>query len=110
MKLPGSVGVGVGLGAIALAGVGLVAYLLYKNREKFNPTSDKNLAYQAANAVVQTLTGDANQTTGGFFHDLFNPSAGLAEGEYVENGVIRPKPSSSAAYNDCLQYQRGAGS
>lgn len=72
MKLPGSIGVGLGLGTVALVGVGVVAYLLYKNRDRFNPTSDKNLAYGAVNSAGQALTGDKNFTLGNW---LFGSTA-----------------------------------
>src|SRR4051812_16119313 len=121
VQLPASVGFGAGLGAIALVGVGVVAYLLYKNREKFDPTSDKNLAYQGANKIVQAITGDKNQTVGGAGFDLVDSvkqffgakPAGLADdNEELVNGriVTRPKPASSpASYNDWLEYQSQTG-
>jgi hypothetical protein len=121
VQLPASVGFGAGLGAIALVGVGVVAYLLYKNREKFDPTSDKNFAYQDANSIVQVLTGDKNQTVGGAGFDLVDSvkqffgakPAGLADNEQLVNGRIvtrAPKPASSpASYTDWLDYQSQTG-
>jgi hypothetical protein len=122
VQLPASVGFGAGLGAIALVGVGVVAYLLYVNRDKFNPNSRNNLAYQGANAIVQTLTGDKDQTVGGAAFDLVDKvkqifgsnAAGLADNEEaIGGGIIRvtpakPKPG-PATYNDWLEYQSMIG-
>lgn len=59
-----------GTGVLALAGVavlGLGAYAVYRNREAIvaavDPTSDKNAAYQAANKVVEVITGSAPGST-----------------------------------------------
>lgn len=68
--LPPSIGLGLGLGAVALVGLGVAAYFLYKNREKFDPTSDKNLAYGTVNTVGEVLTGDKNFTLGGWLYEL----------------------------------------
>ena len=61
MRLSGS---GV-LAVVALAGAGLLVALLWKYRERFNPASDKNLAYQGAGAVVAAATGGKETTVGG---------------------------------------------
>jgi hypothetical protein len=58
-----------------------------------NPFDPNNLASSAANAGVQAVTGDPNQTVGGWFYDLLNPDAGLAPGETrAPGGVIIPAP------------------
>lgn len=38
-----------------------------------NPTSDKNLAYRAANALGGTLAGQSDFSLGSWFYDVFNP-------------------------------------
>jgi hypothetical protein len=55
MKLTGT---GV-LAVAALAAVGVGGYFLWKNREWFNVSSDKNLASQGASAFVEAVTGGA---------------------------------------------------
>ncbi len=40
--------------------------------EAVNPLSTNNLAYTGANAVVQSVTGQKDQTLGGWIYDLFN--------------------------------------
>lgn len=64
-----------------LAVAGFVAYKLYKGvavvgeaakeivTEKLNPVSDKNIAYNGVNSILQTLTGDQNATLGGKIYD-----------------------------------------
>ena len=86
---------GAAFAAVVLAGAG---FYLYRNRQLFTPTSDQNLAHQAVTGVVQSLTGDPNQTLGGWFFDLFNPEAGLAEGErHVAPGVIMREEAPAGA-------------
>lgn len=50
-----------------------VVYVLYTNRDKFNPTSDKNLASQAANQTTDVLTGGHESTFGGWLYDVTHP-------------------------------------
>lgn len=65
----------IGVGILAAgAGAVYVAAWLSRNREKFNPTSDQNLAYQGVNSVVQAATGDGNATLGSWLYDLVNGS------------------------------------
>lgn len=97
MKVPASLGAGLGLGLVALFAVGGVIYLVSKNSNLFNPTQAGNLADTAANSVVEVLTGDKNQTVGGWFYDLFNPGAGLLPGETSSGGIITPVPVTVAA-------------
>jgi len=59
LELPASVGIGAGVALVAVLAVGGALFLLYRNRERFDPTSDKNLAYSGAGAVVAALTGGA---------------------------------------------------
>lgn len=60
------------------AALGFVAYKFVLPKigdllnEKFNPTSDKNLAYQGTNSLVQQLTNDPNATVGTALYDLFH--------------------------------------
>lgn len=58
-----------GVGAIAgIAAVGALALVLYdylqKNRDKFNPGSDKNVAYGAASSVARAVFGDVVDARG----------------------------------------------
>jgi len=80
--------------ALGLFGAGALGLYLLARRfgitaDSFNIASPENVAYRGANAVVQAVTGDANQTVGGAIFDLFNPNAGLAPGEVsTGRGVI----------------------
>lgn len=57
-----------------------------------NPANPENIVNQGVNKVVTTLTGDPNQTAGGWLNDLLNPSAGLAENETLNaDGSISVK-------------------
>ena len=102
-----------------LVAVAAVAYMLYRNRDKFNPASDKNLAYQAGTSIVKTVTGDPNQTPGGLIFDLLNPNAGLAPGETTSGGAIRTPmpaklppsaaPGSQPSVDPYIYYAMGMG-
>lgn len=61
MKLPPAA-----LAVLAGAGVALVVgVVLYRYREKFNPVSRDNLAYQGAGRVVSVLTDNREESVGG---------------------------------------------
>jgi hypothetical protein len=62
--VPASIGLGLGLGAVALVAVGGLAFVLWKNKERFDITSSKNLAYTGASSVVEALTGEKGATVG----------------------------------------------
>ncbi|HEX5129607.1 MAG TPA: hypothetical protein VFV90_07670 [Usitatibacter sp.] len=69
------------LGIGAVLGLAFVGYLVVRrtgqaianNVELVTPTSDKNLVYQGANAVGQSITGDSSFTVGGWLYDLTHP-------------------------------------
>jgi hypothetical protein len=42
-----------------------------------NVTSDKNLAYRAANALTEAVTGDANTSFGSKLYDWLNPGTDI---------------------------------
>lgn len=70
MNAPGgTVGLGLGLGAVAVVVVAVAGFAFYKNRELFNPASDKNLANQAAGAITEALTGTKGATVGNTWFD-----------------------------------------
>lgn len=95
MKLTGS----AVLAIVGVAAAAALGYWLYTRGSaivkkavttSLNPASSGNLAYQGTTAIVQKLSGDANQTPGGAVFDKLNPRAGLAPGEtLVAPGVIR---------------------
>lgn len=58
-----NLGLGVALLAGTVAAV-LAVRWVYTNRERFNPTSDKNFAYSGVNAVGSALTGDKDWSLG----------------------------------------------
>lgn len=37
-----------------------------------NPVNDKNIFYSGTNSVVQAVTGQPNQTLGGWIYDIFH--------------------------------------
>lgn len=82
MKLPSS---DVMKSAAILGGVlivGFVGYKFYRGAvavgdaakvlvtEKLNPASDKNIVYDGVNAALQAVTGQKNQTLGGWIYDV----------------------------------------
>ena len=92
IELPASVGLGLGVALVAVIVAGGAGWWFYHNRKLFDPTQAGNLADSGANSVVAALTGDRNQTVGGWFFDIFNSSAGLAPGETSVNGIITSAP------------------
>lgn len=44
-----------------------------------NPASSNNLAIRGANAVTQAITGDSNETLGGYLYGLLHPTQGRAD-------------------------------
>lgn len=67
------------LAIVAVAAAGAIAAYLYKNRAAiataFNPTSDKNLAYQGANTILQSITGNKVDSVGTAVANVFPSSA-----------------------------------
>ncbi len=86
-----------GVLGLVLAGVGVFVYRKLA-AGAFNPANPENVVNQGANAIVQSATGDKDQTVGGLIFDWFNPSAGLAPGEQLlGKGIIKPVETSSSA-------------
>jgi hypothetical protein len=92
MKLSGS-------GVIALAtviGLGAAIAALWKNRAAVgaavNPLSDRNLAYQGANALTQAITGNKVDTVGTQIANRFPGAA-----ERAVNSMLSAKPLSPGA-------------
>lgn len=76
--------------------------------DTFNPFSDRNAAYSIVNAGVQVLT-DPNQTAGGWWSDLLNPRAGLADNEYSPSrGIIVTTMPSEALQKAMVTNPGGA--
>lgn len=98
IELPASVGLGAGVALVAVIAGGALAFALYKNRERFNPTSEKNLAYTGVNSIGEALTGDKDFTLGGWIYDLFNedPMKSAPENRRPAIGTdpVEPYPTS----------------
>lgn len=83
------------LGAACLGG-----YLIYKGvtkgaagvkkviTENLNPTSDQNLAYRAASAVVQGLTGDKTATLGTKIYDWLHPDQNIVKADFTKEIAV----------------------
>lgn len=71
---------------LVLAGAGLLAWLVWRNRNLINPLSPDNAAYSGVNAVGGSLVGpdgpgsnaDGSWSLGGFLFDVFNPGTAQA--------------------------------
>lgn len=92
---------GSGAALVAAVAVGVGVWLLWKNREKFNPASRDNLAYQGAGAAARAVTGDSYDTFGTALWKWLNPTAAAAERQItapvVPGGYVdRPGASWSA--------------
>lgn len=92
MKLTGT-GV-ISIVGLVVAGVG--AAFLYKEYKKhadaFNPTSDKNIAYQAANKILQTITGNKIDSVGTAVANNFPSAAEKAVNEMLKPIVLKARP------------------
>lgn len=108
-------GIFIGLaGALTLAGlyavrrVSALGSSIGITGDTFNPFSDQNAAYSIVNAGVQVVT-DPNQTFGGFWSDLIDPRAGLADNEYSPSrGVIVTTTPSEALQKAMVTNPGGA--
>jgi hypothetical protein len=78
--VPASIGLGIGLGAVALVAIGGIAFVLWKNKERFDVTSSKNLAYTGANNVGAALTGDEHFSLGVKVFDVVDSIKGFFGG------------------------------
>lgn len=54
----------LGAGILAVLVLGAAGVFIYRKREAFDPTSQNNLANQAANGLVVAITGDKDATVG----------------------------------------------
>jgi hypothetical protein len=92
MKLSGS---GV-IALVTVVGIGAAVAALWKNRAAVsaavNPLSDRNLAYQGANAITQAVTGNKIDTVGTQIANRF-PGAS----ERAVNAMLSVKPLSPGA-------------
>ena len=81
------------VGGVALAILGVLWWAKRQlSAGALNPANPNNVASSAVNSVVAQVSGDPNQTLGGWFHDLFGSSQGLAPGEKLDpnTGLIIP--------------------
>jgi hypothetical protein len=81
----------------ALAAAGCLAWWAYTKRAQIaaavNPVSDKNLAYQAANSVVQNLPGaNKEDTLGTWIAGILSPSVRAADAA-IAAPVVISKPT-----------------
>jgi len=58
---------------VIAAGLAVGGYLLYRNRQLFNPASRDNVAYWGVNQFGQELADDEAWTLGGWIYDLYHP-------------------------------------
>lgn len=81
---------------LVAGGLGLLAWLLWRNRDLVNPLSPNNAAYSSVNAIGATLAtapdaagknADGSWTFGGFLYDWWNP--GTAAAVKAMSGPVR---------------------
>lgn len=56
---------------VMMAGVGYAIYWIINNKDKFDPSSDKNIAYQTASAWVKEVSGGKYLTVGDWLYGMF---------------------------------------
>ena len=56
--------------------------------DSVNPMNQDNAIKTGVDTVVQKITGDDQQTLGGWLYDLSHPRAGLQPGETMKDGII----------------------
>ncbi len=96
--------IGYGLLGLVLAGVGVFVYRKI-TAGALNPANPENVVNQGVTGIVQSATGDKDQTLGGLIFDWINPSAGLAPGEQLlGKGIIKPAETSSSMLEDLAPY------
>lgn len=90
MSTAGDIGKGLAMnpvvgGVVVLAAIGGFVYWkwgddisdFFENlKDRFNPTSDKNLAYSGVNAIGAAVTGDENFTLGGAIYEATHDEQG----------------------------------
>lgn len=86
MKLP-NVGEVEGLLLIAAIAGGflLLSRLGVFRTGAFNPSSDQNVAYGAANSIFSEVSGNNVDTLGTWFYGITHPNEGVATPPYVYN-------------------------
>lgn len=95
---------------LVAAGVGLLAWLVWRHRNLVNPLSPENAANRTVNAIGGALVSapdgagknaDGSWTLGGFLFDVLNP--GTAQAVKDMSG-----PAASQSY-DLIDYSQYAG-
>lgn len=95
------------LAIVSVTAVGALAAYLYKNRAAlktaFDPTSDKNLAYQGANTILQSITGNKVDSVGTAAANVF-PSAAEKAVDAMLKGTgttpyVAPSMTNSSYYD-----------
>lgn len=94
-------GVAAAVLVVAIAGV-----YVYRKRaaigQAVNITSDKNLAYQGANAVIQAITGEADTSLGSKIYDWLHP---FDDANHINDPVkVTPKLESTSGVNSVEDY------
>jgi len=86
---------------LVLAGAGLLAWVLYRNRNLVNPLSRDNAAYSGVNAIGAALAtspdapgknADGSWSLGGWLFDVLNP--GTAAAVRSMSGPVAPTSAS----------------
>jgi hypothetical protein len=68
-------------------GAALLWYLYDQHGERFNITSDKNLAYSGVNSVGQAVSGDEHWNLGGWLYEVDEKYHPYAMGERLRDWI-----------------------
>lgn len=78
------IAVGAGAALVAIVALVLVAKKLKLSGDSFNPLSDQNLAYRAANGIYGAVTGNNTDTVGTATYNYWHDESWLTQNRFEQ--------------------------